>query len=155
MAIRARPENWSVEAALPFPRDTYRKDFEKSAADATINVQAEFDATLAQADVVLELPEIDEATERELSYRTLGAFRVRQIDLLVEVWDGEPEEGIGGAAEVIRQALTARVPVVWIMSRHAGKPATHPRLIERIERDGETVAPDVDCTRGKLAAAIG
>src|SRR6185503_1122381 len=69
---------------------------------------------------------------------------------------GEPEEGIGGSAEVIRQALAAHVPVVWIMSRNSGKrAATHPRLIERIERDGETVAPDVDCTKGKLAAAIG
>jgi hypothetical protein len=111
MAVRARPDNWSVEAALPFPRETYRKDFEKSAADATINVQAEFDAALAQADVILELPEVDESARRELGYGRLGAFLVRQIDLLVAVWDGEREEGIGGAAEVIRQALTAHVPV--------------------------------------------
>jgi len=156
MAVRARPTGWRVEAVLPFPRDTYRKDFEKSAADETVNVQAEFDTALAQADVILELPEVDETARRELGYGRLGTFLVRQIDLLVAVWDGGREEGIGGAAEVIRQALTAHVPVVWIMSKLSGeRAAAHPRLIERIERDGETIAPDVDCTRGKLAAAIG
>jgi hypothetical protein len=155
MAVRARPRTWGVEAVLPFPRDSFRKDFEKSAADETINAAPEFDAALAEADVVLELPEVDETTKRDLAYGRLGAFLVRQVDLLVAVWDGGPEEGIGGTTDVIRQALAAHVPVVWIISKHSGKPAAaHPRLIERIERDGETVAPDVDCTQGKLAAVI-
>ncbi len=46
VAVWTRPDGWAVDAILPFPRDSYRKDFLQSAADDGRNVQADFDAAL-------------------------------------------------------------------------------------------------------------
>jgi hypothetical protein len=150
MAIAARPEGWAIDAILPFPYKDYKKDFEKSAADADRNVEAEFDAALREASAVLELPEIDFPEDRNSGYARLGGFLVRQIDVLVAVWDGKPEEGAGGTAEVVRKALLARIPVVWIATLED----VVPRMIEVVERDGRPVAPPADCTHGALMEAI-
>jgi hypothetical protein len=85
----------------------------------------------------------------------LGNFLVRQIDLLVAVWDGKPEKGIGGTAEVIRQAIALHVPIVWIFPELDPFDSLHfPRMIEAFEEDGTPIAPAVDCTKGPLKDAM-
>lgn len=155
MSVRARPRNWAVDAILPFPRASYIEDFRRSAIDYNQNVEGDFTATLAEAEAVLELPEIEDPTKRDLGYGRLGSFLVRQVDLLVAVWDGRPEDGIGGTAQVIRQAITAHVPVVWITALPAPLPGHElPRMIESLEKNGTPLAPPVDCTKGPLRDAI-
>ena len=155
VAVWTRPDGWAVDAILPFPRDSYRKDFEKSAADESRNVQADFDAALEEADTILELPEIEDPKERDWGYARLGSFLIWQVDVLVAVWDGQAEEGPGGTAAVIRQAVSAHVPVVWIATRpEAVHGPAFPRMIEAFERQGEPVAPAADCTAGRLKDAI-
>ena len=155
VAVWTRPDGWAVDAILPFPRDSYRKDFLQSAADDGRNVQADFDAALEEADTVLELPEIEDPKERVRGYARLGTFLIWQVDVLVAVWDGQAEEGPGGTASVIRQAVSAHVPVVWITTRpEAMHGPTFPRMIEAFAKDGELVAPAADCTKGPLLDAI-
>jgi hypothetical protein len=155
MAVWARRDGWTVDAVLPFPRDSYRKDFQRSASDSHKNVEDQFIKALSEADTILELPEIEDPKKRDLGYSRLGDFLVSQIDLLVAIWDGRPEQGVGGTAVVIRKAIEARVPVVWI----AAAPdmplgSAFPRMIEDFEDDGTPVAPAADCTKGLLKEAI-
>ena len=62
---------------------------------------------------------------RNQAYVRLGRFLLGQIDLLVAVWNGEREEGPGGTAEVVRAALDAGIPVVWISTVDD----IHPRIV--------------------------
>jgi hypothetical protein len=50
------------------------------------------------------------------SYFEAGRFVLRHSDLLLAIWDGDPETGVGGTGQVIRMARTYGVPVVWIDS---------------------------------------
>ena len=149
------PADWAIEAIIPFPVETYKKDFEQSAADKTRNVVAEFEALYAKAETVFALPDIDDATERDRGYARLAQYLVRQIDLLIAVWDGKPPEGAGGTADVIRHAIRSGVPVVWISTGEA-LTAHHffPRMLSGLGPDAQPEAPEVDCTQGALAVAV-
>jgi len=148
LAVSARPPNWTVDAILPFPRASYLKDFETSAMEDGRDVRPEFQAALAQAQTVVELPE--ESGAREPAYARLGAFLLRQIDILVAVWDGGPSEGVGSTTDVVKKAGEAGIPIVWISSSED----IFPRLIDEVEEDGQPVAPLADCTRGGLREVI-
>jgi hypothetical protein len=148
LAVSARPPNWTVDAILPFPRASYLKDFETSAMEDGRDVRPEFQAVLAQAQTVVELPE--ESGAREAAYARLGAFLLRQIDILVAVWDGGPSEGVGSTADVVKKAGEAGIPIVWVSSSED----IFPRLIDEVEEDGQPVAPLADCTRGGLREVI-
>jgi hypothetical protein len=154
-AAQLRPSTWALDAILPFPVESYKKDFKQSAADKSRSVVPEFEAALKQAQRVLELPEIDDPAERDRGYARLGNFLIRQVDLLVAVWNGERAGGPGGTADVIREAIRAGVPVVWVPTTNVfTSHGFFARLITEFERDGKPVAPAVDCTKGSLAAAI-
>ena len=56
IAVAACPADWIVEAILPFPKDEYLKDFEKSAAGDGRDVRDDLLKSLARASVVTELP---------------------------------------------------------------------------------------------------
>jgi hypothetical protein len=157
MAVVARPPGWAVDAILPFPQEEYATDFVESAADKTRNVVSQFNATLAEATTIVELPMSEELRgDRNLGYARLGRFLVREIDLLVAVWDGGAEEGPGGTAEVVRCCLDARIPVAWINTRQDRIPPqdAFARMVDTIGSDGRPVAPAADCTKGPLAEAI-
>jgi hypothetical protein len=165
LAIEMRPADWNLDAILPLPLENYRLDFHESATGAEINVLDQFEDSLRAAATVLQLPDDPRilthqpASEhdrdqflkiRSYAYaRDLDVF-IRQFDILIGVWDGKPEDGPGGTAEVIRRALDSSIPVVWISSLAD----TFPRLVEEIEEDGQPIAPPADCLRGSLQEAI-
>lgn len=137
-AIAARPPAWQVDAILPFPEASYLRDFETSAIDGRTDVTAAFKAALAQATSVTQLPEDPRIARGELTperdskrywlvrdqgYTNLGKFLLGQTDLLVVVWDGLPEEGPGGTATVVRDAIDAGIQVVWIAPQRDIEPA--------------------------------
>ena len=138
LAVHARPPGWQVDAILPFPEESYLRDFEKSAIDKTTNVVADFKAALAQARTVVQLPEDPRIARNALTpetdekrywmlrnqgYANLGKFLLAQTDILVVVWDGLPEEGPGGTATVVRDAVDAGIRVVWISTDAAAPPS--------------------------------
>ena len=110
MAVAACPADWTVEAILPFPKDEYLKDFEQSAVGDGRDVRGELLASLGRASVVTELPT---PQVRNQGYVQCGNFLIRQIDVLIAVWDGsEPKPG--GTGAVAQEACNGGIPVIWI-----------------------------------------
>jgi len=110
MAVAACPPDWTVEAILPFPKDEYLKDFEQSALGDGRDVRGELIASLARASVVTELPT---PQERNQGYVLCGNFLLRQIDVLIAVWDGEAPKP-GGTGALAQEACDGGIPIVWI-----------------------------------------
>src|SRR5262245_39809477 len=110
MAVAAGPADWTVAAILPFPKDEYLKDFEKSANGDGRDVRGELTASLARAAVVTELPT---PPERNQGYVRVGSALLDRSDVLIAVWDGEPPKP-GGTGAVARDACERGMPVVWL-----------------------------------------
>jgi hypothetical protein len=148
MAVKARPPHWQVEAVLPFPRHEFVKDFLESASGDGRDVSGAFHEGLKRATTVTELPE-PRPNDRGRSYADAGGYLLRQVDVLIAVWDGLPPKP-GGTGALARQAFDGGIPVVWI--------ATHedrvPRLVTGFGENGAPDAPDVDCTDGRLEAEL-
>lgn len=97
---------FSLQAALPFARDEYRRDFTRAGA------ATRFDALIAKADRVLELP--GGRDHEPEAYMMAGRATVAHCDVLVAVWDGLPARGRGGTAEVVQLAIRRGSPVVHL-----------------------------------------
>ena len=80
-----------------------------------------------------EPPVLPGETARDLAldYNMAGEFMLRQIDVLVAVWDGEPAQGIGGAPDLVAEAIEHGVTVVYI---DPDDPVAPPRLVSKVER---------------------
>jgi hypothetical protein len=148
MAAAACPAGWQIEALLPFPTGEYLKDFHQSATGDGRDVTGEFVDSLKRATTVTQLPD-PRPHDRNRSYADAGGYLLRQIDLLIAVWDGEPPKP-GGTGAIAREAFEGHVPVVWLLTT-AERP---PRHNTAFDAAGTPVAPDADCTDGPLAAAL-
>jgi hypothetical protein len=145
VAEEALKAGYALHSPIPFSQEDYEKDFPDSVEP--------FRALFSRAQK-LEMDGKRIGLEKE-SYREVGHFVVRNCDLLIAVWDGNPEAEIGGTAEIIRFAIAARVPVWWI---HA-KGESLPRFIDDPHkfRKKELVAAGDDATnnlKNYLARAI-
>lgn len=120
IAVDAAPRHWPLHALLPMPRDVYRADFLGEGQASSASAEA-FEAYLRRAESVTELPMAAPA-ERDFAdpevripqYAALGHALVRQVDLLVAVWDGRPASGPGGTAAVVAEAVGRGLPVLWL-----------------------------------------
>ncbi len=97
---------WELQVVMPFERAHYR------ATLADDDARAKFDALIARATCVLELPgakgfELD-------AYVMTGRSTVAHCDILIAVWDGLPPRGRGGTGEVVQLALTRGTAVVHL-----------------------------------------
>ena len=119
MAVAAAPKDWTVEAILPFPREEYRKDFIKSSAGDGRDVTHEFDASLERAQVITELPAPPNPDRRNQGYVMAGGYLLRQVDVLIAVWDGEQPKP-GGTGVIAQEAHDGGIPVIWISIGAAG-----------------------------------
>lgn len=72
-----------------------------------------------------------EKARLRLDYALAGDFMLRQIDLLVAVWDGEPARGVGGAPDLVADAIERGLPVVYIDCDDRDAP---PRMVPAVER---------------------
>jgi hypothetical protein len=161
LAVLACPTSWQVEAVLPFPRDKHLDDFNKLAADGAEACSA-FGKILKRANTVTALSPITsgsadnrqghtdkETRHRDKGYADAGSYFLRQIDVLIAVWDGKPPKTAGTGA-IAKHAFEGGVPVVWLSTQH-----NHvPRLIKGFDEHGDPIAPDSDCTNGPLASVL-
>jgi hypothetical protein len=147
IAVATCPAGWRIEAILPFPREDYLQDFATSAAGDGIDVRDEFHQSLAKAAVVTELPA--PSGTREQGYVEAGGFMLRQIDILIAVWDGKPPKA-GGTGAVVREAAAGGIPVVWLSTENEG-PA---RLIIRTPAIDDPHAATSECNDAALTAAL-
>ena len=90
-----------VAAVLPMLRPEYEKDFE-----ATGSLD-EFRSLLDRAESVIELPPGNPGTSRENLYAQLGIFLSNHCQVLLALWDGKPNDAVGGTAHVVNYHLTA------------------------------------------------
>ncbi len=94
---------------LPFPLETYDRDFSSGGALRS------FRTLLAQAAEVEELPGSRGSPDTEAAaYAAVGVRIGDRADVLLAIWDGAPSRGAGGTADVVGQARRAGVPAVWI-----------------------------------------
>ena len=101
---------------LPLPYDIYTTDF---TTDESVE---EFKKLVGKAEYYFELPmkfgtqqqlalqDDDSSNEmRNQQYALAGAYIVERSHELIAVWDGEPEDGTGGTAQVVRWRKAGRV----------------------------------------------
>lgn len=125
---------FDLHAVVPFRRAEYRTDF---AAEPDNDAAASFDALIARADRVLELP--CRRGDVPSAYALAGRATVAHCDVLIAVWDGLPARGAGGTAEVVEDALRRGLPVIHI-AVDAARPtllvwsAHEPHLQTRIDQ---------------------
>jgi hypothetical protein len=148
IAVMACPSDWQIEALLPFPKDEYLNDFTKSAAHNGQDVSAAFLESLKCASTITQLVP-NHLRNREDCYADVGSYLIRQIDLLVAVWDGKSAK-VGGTGALARRAFEGGIPVVWISTTED----RIARLVADFDENGRPNAPDADCMDGPLHAAL-
>ena len=97
---------WELQAVLPFARDIYRASISNHGS------RERFDALLARASCVLELP--GDPNDSLDAYIMTGRATVAHCDLLIAVWDGKPPRGRGGTGEVVQVALTRGTAIIHV-----------------------------------------
>jgi hypothetical protein len=97
---------WDLQAILPFKRSDYRASLANGGA------RERFDALLARADCILELPgNPDHSLD---AYVMTGRATVAHCDMLIAIWDGLPPRGRGGTGEVVQLALTRGTAIIHV-----------------------------------------
>jgi hypothetical protein len=147
MAAATCPAGWRIEAILPFPRDNYLRDFAATAAGDGRDVRDEFRQSLSKAAVITELPA--PSGPREQGYVEAGGFMLRQIDILIAIWDGKPPKA-GGTGAVLREAVAGGIPVIWLWTLEEGPP----RLITRPPTMGDPQAAAFEWNDTALMAVL-
>ncbi len=116
VAEAALPLGYTLDVALPFVREEYETDFPQSTAA--------FDVLLAAATHRLELDGSHAPDHLNRSYEAVGRHVVRNVDLLIALWDGHPAKGRGGTGDIVRFAIRVGVPVWWIPDNGVDVPRT-------------------------------
>jgi hypothetical protein len=138
--ILACSNAWLIEVILPFQKDGYFKD--------PSNAPAESLKSLKNVSSVTELPS-QKPHGRGQGHINADSYLLRQIDLLIVVWDDSPPKS-GRIGAIAREANQGGIPVIWL------SPAIDfsPRLITGFDDKGEPIPSDVDCTEGPLISAL-
>jgi hypothetical protein len=118
---------WKLHAVLPFGQSICSELAANSLRERGVTDQEIASAQLAmaelagKADRLLELADWQPGDQALLAqnwqsrrYATIGQMLVRQADILIGLWDGNPPRGQGGTADVISEARRNGVPVIWI-----------------------------------------
>ena len=115
VAHEAHRKGYKLHAILPFPREVYAQDPDIGSVDDLRELLER------RVDCIVELDNTDLSDKclRERSYEAAGRLVLRQSDILLAVWDGKPEQGVGGTGQIVREALDAEIPTLWIDSRSA------------------------------------
>ena len=99
-------ESNRLYALLPLPEEEYIKDFPLEES------RSQFRSMLRAALVRDELP----LRQRPDAYQQAAEEVVKRSDVLIVLWDGKPERGIGGTAETVEYARQNGHPMFWIHS---------------------------------------
>lgn len=109
LAHAAHDLKFELDVILPFQRDNYARTQEFS-AEALQTFQKFL--TNPEPHSILELDgDID---DQPIAYLSAGRQLIAHSDILIAVWDGKPEAGKGGTAQILRDAVDQGMPVIWI-----------------------------------------
>jgi hypothetical protein len=106
-----------LEVVLPFGVEAYAGAFDDpKAAQAMRGWLGKAETRMILSDWTPPVGDADPlaAYWRDERYATLGSVLLDEADVLIAIWDGLPARGRGGAADVVIEAITRRIPVIWI-----------------------------------------
>jgi hypothetical protein len=110
----------TLHVPLPLPYDLYVSDFESS------DSVEQFKTMVGQAEYYFEMPmrfgnfrELAapysvENEARNNQYALAGAYTIQRCDLLVAIYDGEPEAGTGGTGQVVKWYNEGGIPADFL-----------------------------------------
>lgn len=105
---------YRLNVILPFPRAIYA---EKQEFQRNSGAQEKFDELIGARATksVLELSDGASPAEDDNDwYLTAGLRMLAFSDIIIAVWNGEPEAGKGGTAHIVREAVSQGMLVIWI-----------------------------------------
>jgi len=147
MAMRCCPPTWTGIGLLPCPSYIYVDILGKTAGHGRVKeVVDEFNAARDAAAQIITLPK---GRAGDNGFARACGLMLRQIDILVAVWDTDPGQNAGGTADVVEHALEAGIPVVWIAANRSQKPWVI-KHINDVARD----TPMADATAGPIAEFV-
>ena len=129
-------------------RLAYRSNFavsKRRLLQGLFNAAAE---SLKNVSSVTELPS-QKSHRRDQGHINADSYLLRQIDLLIAVWDDLPPKS-GGIGAIAREANQGGIPVIWLSTAIDFSP----RLITGFDDKGDPIPSDVDCTEGPLISAL-
>jgi len=148
LAVRQCPAGWTSVGLLPCPEDKYVELLRGSAPpERAGQAVAEFTAARGRVSQLVFLPQSRPQDTSGLS-RSRDLL-LRQIDILVAVWDGGPPEHAGGTADVVDRATEAGIPVIWIAADKSQKPWAISHI-----GDANRETPMADATSGPIADIV-
>ncbi len=102
---------YELHCILPFDSNEYIKYFDSQEG------AKEFNKLLDRANTIIQLngKYINEK-DRKAAYLEAGRIIMVKSDILIAIWDGRPERGLGGTAQIVKEALKHNNPVFWIKS---------------------------------------
>lgn len=103
----------ALSACLPFPVETYARDFGPEEWERTA-------ALIERADTVMALSEYSGSDEA--GYEMAGRLVLSQSDILIAVWDGQAARGRGGTTQVVAEAVALHQPVIHIDATGEAEP---------------------------------
>jgi hypothetical protein len=108
VADLAIAEGFELNLVLPFPRDIYQGDFEGQELEVFNGLIDHANATAKLELDVSRLPRDPKA------YAAAGRLMLAHSDVLIAIWDGEPAAGVGGTAEIVADAQSRGLIVLWL-----------------------------------------
>ncbi len=109
-------------AVLPMPADAYERDFQspESLEEFRRLLAESYDSIVIQSDEDHADGDLtNPGSFRARQYANAGAFIVRYSQILIALWDGKPDEMLGGTSQIVRFALRG-VPANYLSeSRNA------------------------------------
>ena len=147
IAVQQCPAGWTTIGLLPCPAEIYADILGKTAGPHRAK-EAVTEFTGAR-DSVTRIVTLPKGRGNDNGFARACGLMLRQIDLLVAVWDKEPSGGAGGTADVVAHALETGIPVVWIAADSIQKPWV---IAHTADVAHET--PMADATSGPIAEII-
>ena len=114
VAEEALDRQWNVTAALPMPLADYLEDFAEGATrDAFLRIQRRCRQTVEMPWIAPTQHDHDIDSERDQQYRNQGIFLVRHAQLVIALWDGQPQatDATSGTAYVVDLCRNGPPPV--------------------------------------------
>ena len=116
----ALAKGWELQSVIAFDRQQFAdRAVAGCRAGEEAAWRARFQALLERSTSVLELMGTETGGLRRDGYELVGEVLLKQVDVLICVWDGQPARGPGGTSSIMRMALRRGLPVVRIHAAHA------------------------------------
>jgi hypothetical protein len=148
LAVRLRPSTWTSIGILPYPEERNIEVLRSTTPSENVErALAEYAAAREASQQIIVLPQA--RPQDNNGFARARNLMLRQIDLLVAIWDGHVQEKAGGTTDVVARALEDGIPVVWI----ATEKKQHPWVISHID-DANRETPYANATSGPIADAV-